>query len=149
MFEWIRENGQIDLGNTMVGIGSVAVALATVFIALSANRFTCKRVAIDFTGLWIEEMRKTFAAYVAAVESLPHSTTEAERMTIRRQILEHDAYIRLKFGISAPEVPELFSRLDQIHTAVLEVSAVSKEEISGLLSFVRGILENRWRDRAA
>ncbi|MCJ8139541.1 hypothetical protein [Falsirhodobacter halotolerans] len=128
-----------------IWVGSLAVALGTVFIALSANAFTRKRVLIDFTGLWIEEMRKTFASYVGALEALPHAEDGKGKMMICRQILEQDAYIRLKFGLNDPEIPEMFRHLDSILTGTRAGRTILHEQIFTLLHNVRRVLEERWR----
>ena len=144
MLEWFRENGQIDFGNALVGLGTVAVAFVTLYVAVSANRQTRNRVLLDFTGLWIEEIRKAISSYIGAIESIPHPASNNERNALYIRIRELDVYLRLKFGITDPDAPALFAHMDHVLQSIRDNEQPPEAEVTQILLAIRKLLEDRW-----
>lgn len=143
MLTWIAENGQVDFGNLAVGVGTLAVAAVSLYVAFTANVYERNRVFVSYAGLWIEEMRQTLASYFAVLDALPDAPTEAERQSLLTRLREKDIYIRLKFDRSDPDAQRLFPLLDQIREEVERGEPPSSA--APIIDLFREIFERKWR----
>lgn len=142
MLAWIAEKGQIDFGNLAVGLGTVAVALVSFYLAFTTNVNERNRIFVNYAGLWIEEMRKTIAEYLAILEAIP-GTSGAERQNLLTQLREKDIYIRLKFDRSDPDAGRLFPLLDRLRDEV--ESGAPPSSVKPIVDLFREIFETKWR----
>ena len=144
MLKWIAENGQVDFGNLLVGLGTLAVALVSFYVASTANAYERNRVFVSYAGLWIEEIRKAVSAYFATLDAIPGAGTPAERQALLARLREQDIYIRLKFDKSDPDAERLFPLLDQVW-ADLKADPAASPSPAPIVELIPEILEVKWR----
>lgn len=144
MLTWIAEKGQVDLGNLLVGLGTLAVAAVSLYVAFTANAYERHRVQVNYTGLWIEEMRKAVSSYVATLDAINGAATPAERQTMLVRLREQDIYIRLKFDRSDRHADRLFPLLDQIRADLDAGGTASILSAMPVVEQLRALFELKW-----
>ena len=149
MLTWIVENGQVDFGNLMVGLGTLAVAAVSLYVAFTANAYERNRVLVNYTGLWIEELRKAISSYVATLDSINGAATPAERQAMLAKLREQDIYIRLKFDRSDPAAARLFPLLDQVRGDLDAGGTASISSAMPVVELLREVFEQKWHTQTS
>lgn len=156
---WILENIQIDLGNLVVGVATIFIAMVTLRTTMANIRMEANHRIATFRVTWIEELRSNVSKFIGAAHILKGKAlenTKAETEDLHTDIMKIETYILLMLNLHEEEHRLLKDRLEQTRTTLIRfaetkdpsLGQVIDENLTTILEATSKILKTEW-DRAS
>lgn len=111
-------NWQFDIGNFAVGVGTVALAVATVYISHRNLAQLRKQKVAEFRLQWVEDLRKDVASIVALATIKNRSDQQVREM--------HEVQARIMLRLNRKEIDHL-----NVKDQIFELIALMRGEKTG------------------
>ncbi|MFG1418627.1 hypothetical protein V5F38_07510 [Xanthobacter sp. V0B-10] len=156
---WILENIQIDLGNLVVGIATIFIAMVTLRTTMANIRMEANHRIASFRVSWIENLRTEVSKFIGAAHILKKKASEGikdEIDDLHTDIMRIESYILLMLNPNEAEHRILKDELEQTRSS-LSLFAQSRDaglgrqidqDLKTISDTTSRILKSEW-DRAS
>jgi hypothetical protein len=156
---WVLENIQIDLGNLVVGIATIFIAMVTLRTTMANIRMEANHRIASFRVNWIENLRSNVSKFIGAVHILKKGAlgkTKDEVDDLHTDIMKIETYILLMLNTNEAEHKLLKDELEQTRTTLARFSDSRDpdldheidENLKNISEITAKILKTEW-DRAS
>lgn len=156
---WILENIQIDLGNLVVGVATIIIAMVTLRTTMANIRMEANHRIASFRVNWIEDLRNNVSKFIGAAHILKTRTSDKTKDDIEdlhTDIMRIETYVCLMLNSHDAEQKLLKTEMEQARSALAlfsqsrdpDLNRKIDENLKTISEITSKILKTEW-DRAS